>query len=664
MENQLISGGLAFAQLTDSSGTEKGTAGNPVRVDPTGTTTQNVNVTNATLAVTQSTSPWVISGTVTANAGTGTFQVNVTNATLAVTQSGVWTTGRTWNLASGTDSVAAIQSGTWTVQQGTPPWAQNVTQFGGTNVSTGTGASGAGIPRVTVSNDSNILATQSGTWNINNISGTISLPTGASTSALQTTGNTSLSSIDSKTPALGQSVMASSSPVVIASNQSAIPVTQSTSPWVVSGTVTANAGTGTFQVNVTNATLAVTQSGVWTTGRTWTLSSGTDSVAIISNDVSGSGTISALNGTVAVSTQGRAMIGITVTGAWVATLAYEGTFDGSNWLSIPGDTIPGHLLASSQTANGSVLLYCAGFSQIRVRASAYTSGTATVAYNTALPVNGFDPTYGNNNSTTPTQSQLVAGTDGTAIRPLATDSLGRLVTSAITGFGANFTFGDVNTSATTKAIVRRTAYTEQTTNAQRSIKSANANDTGAGTGSQQVTITYLDATGAGPFTEVITLNGTTAVNTVSTTICFIEKIQVTRVGSGAVNAGIITLNATTGGLGAVIWTIAAGDNQTFGCHHYVPTGKVCNVTGIDVSHNGTTVGSGGVFVMNAFSIGVTGAVDLQVSDFIRLYGQSSSFERSYGSPIKITGPSRLTVYVTPETASATTYRASVDFFEP
>lgn len=35
----------------------------------------------------------------------------------------------------------------------------NTTQFGGTNVSTGTGAGGAGIPRVTVSNDSNVLVT-------------------------------------------------------------------------------------------------------------------------------------------------------------------------------------------------------------------------------------------------------------------------------------------------------------------------------------------------------------------------------------------------------------------------------------------------------------------------------------------------------------------------
>lgn len=46
--------------------------------------------------------------------------------------------------------------------------------------------------------DSTFPVTQSGTWNITNISGTVSLPTGASTAANQATGNASLSSIDSK----------------------------------------------------------------------------------------------------------------------------------------------------------------------------------------------------------------------------------------------------------------------------------------------------------------------------------------------------------------------------------------------------------------------------------------------------------------------------------
>lgn len=64
-----------------------------------------------------------------------------------------------------------------------------------------------------------VQAAQNGTWNVTNISGTISLPTGASTSALQTTGNTSLSSIDGKTPALGQALAAASSPVVLTAAQ-------------------------------------------------------------------------------------------------------------------------------------------------------------------------------------------------------------------------------------------------------------------------------------------------------------------------------------------------------------------------------------------------------------------------------------------------------------
>lgn len=64
-------------------------------------------------------------------------------------------------------------SGTVSATQGTSPWVDNVSQFGGSNVVTGVGNSGAGIPRVTVSSDSSIT----------NITGTISLPTGAATEA-------------------------------------------------------------------------------------------------------------------------------------------------------------------------------------------------------------------------------------------------------------------------------------------------------------------------------------------------------------------------------------------------------------------------------------------------------------------------------------------------
>jgi hypothetical protein len=115
------------------------------------------------LAANQSVNLAQVNGTTTSTgngiAGTGTQRVTIASDNTAFSvnaaQSGAWT-------------VAATQSGAWNVnntQVGTA--SQNVAQFGGTNVSTGTGASGAGIPRVTVSNDSNVLATQSGTWTVN-----------------------------------------------------------------------------------------------------------------------------------------------------------------------------------------------------------------------------------------------------------------------------------------------------------------------------------------------------------------------------------------------------------------------------------------------------------------------------------------------------------------
>ena len=74
--------------------------------------------------------------------------------------------------AGGVVSIQGVTSGT--------PVIGNITQFGGVNISTGTGASGTGIPRVTVSNDSNILATQSGSWTVAGNQGTANTTANAS----------------------------------------------------------------------------------------------------------------------------------------------------------------------------------------------------------------------------------------------------------------------------------------------------------------------------------------------------------------------------------------------------------------------------------------------------------------------------------------------------
>lgn len=78
--------------------------------------------------------------------------------------------------------VTATQSGTWTVQPGN---TANTTAW----LVTGTGGT--------------FPATQSGAWNITNISGTVSLPTGAATAANQSTEITALQLIDNLPNTLG-----------------------------------------------------------------------------------------------------------------------------------------------------------------------------------------------------------------------------------------------------------------------------------------------------------------------------------------------------------------------------------------------------------------------------------------------------------------------------
>lgn len=169
-------------------------------------------------------------------------------------------------------------------------------------------------------------STQSGVWNINNILGTISLPTGASTSSLQTTGNTSLNSIDNKTPSLGQAVMSASSPVVISSNQS------------------------TLSVKIPDVTNL-------------------------------SQTINALNQTVTISTVGMGSLILSYFGGANATIAFEATLDGTNWFGWVGMS-NSTLNATSSTTLGvddTWLFPTMAIQAFRVRCSVYISGSETIS---------------------------------------------------------------------------------------------------------------------------------------------------------------------------------------------------------------------------------------------------------------------------------------------
>lgn len=85
-----------------------------------------------------------------------------------------------------------------------------------------------------------VQAAQSGTWNVGNITGTVSLPTGAAT-------ETTLSGMSGKLPAtLGQKTMANSLAVAIASDQGNVPVISNNSEVRISANFTRPADTTAY----------------------------------------------------------------------------------------------------------------------------------------------------------------------------------------------------------------------------------------------------------------------------------------------------------------------------------------------------------------------------------------------------------------------------------
>lgn len=349
---------------------------------------------------------------------------------------------------------------------------------------------------------------------------------------------------------------------------------------------------------------------------------------------------------------------VTLPNSGVSSSKHLYTIDVSNRhcaLSIDGTTVAKHF---GHIPDPYITLYIGGIIQNTAVVTSTTLDIDNITFENVDRVS-----VKNNYTSSPIKSQLVSKSASTGLyRDAISDDAGALVITSVDAFGAGFVYGKVGTAATTQVKVESTTYTDQTTNVRGSIRSANANDTSAGTGARTVKITYYDQNYLGPYTETIILNGTSWVNTASASICHIEKMEVITAGSGGVNSGIITLNNAIGGGGSAIGTIAASENQTFWAHHFIPFGKVVGISSFSVGHNGTVVGSGAMFNIY-FKSATTNTIELQVSDFFRLYGQSSSITREYSAPIKLTGPGQVVVKVTPESSGTLVFYSSVSYYE-
>lgn len=165
--NQAI-GVAGFEKITDGTNTAavKAASTAPVATDPA-----------LVVAISPNTPTLPISGTVTANQGGAPWSENLTQVGGGAVSLGAKTSANSIPVVLATDeatlpvSIAAtvniagtvsvsgtvnvsVQNATLAVTQSTSPWVDNVSQFGGNPVVTGTGVSGAGIPRMTVSSDS------------------------------------------------------------------------------------------------------------------------------------------------------------------------------------------------------------------------------------------------------------------------------------------------------------------------------------------------------------------------------------------------------------------------------------------------------------------------------------------------------------------------------
>lgn len=110
----------------------------------------------------------------------------------------------------------------------------------------------------------------------------------------------------------------------------------------------------------------------------------TNSSGVLNTNLSGltgSGTISALNGTVVATTAGYGTTIFNVTGTWVGTLLIQGTNGDGTWLGLKAySSLTGLYTNVALVGDASIIVNDSGWTQVRIIATAYTSGTASVSW--------------------------------------------------------------------------------------------------------------------------------------------------------------------------------------------------------------------------------------------------------------------------------------------
>lgn len=194
--------------------------------------------------------------------------------------------------ASSGASSGGGNEGQYTVTPGTGSWV----------VTAGTGSFTVIPGSVSLNQGMYTVTPGTGTWPVSAAS--LPLPSGAATGAKQDTGNTSVASIDSKTPALGQALAAASSPVVLTAAQ----MTTLTPPAAITGyalEATLTSLNGKATVINTGAAVIASQGGALAVTSTSTIITGT---VPLPTGAATESTLSTLNGKVTAVNTGATVV--------------------------------------------------------------------------------------------------------------------------------------------------------------------------------------------------------------------------------------------------------------------------------------------------------------------------------------------------------------------
>lgn len=353
-----------------------------------------------------------------------------------------------------------------TVNQGTSPWV-----ISGAVTLTSTTITGT------------VAVTQSGAWNITNISGTISLPTGASTLAEQQTQTTSLQLIDDTITAQGTALGTTKTSLIGGSVTTAAPTYTNgqISPLNLTTAGALRVDAGTVTVTATNLSTNLAQvAGTTTSVNNGTVDAGTQRVTLASNST---GVIATVGAVTAITN--ALPVGANVIGKVSIDQTTPGT---TNLVALTAETTKVIGVVRNADGSGNLLTSTGNALDINLKTSSITlpvsiAGTVVVDDLAAAPTGGAVPANAQYQGVNATTALPAAATPGnltgqtgdkygrTVVLPNATRDIMGTQTTTITSSTAETTiitqaasiFNDVvsifisNTSATPVSVAIKDA---------------------------------------------------------------------------------------------------------------------------------------------------------------------------------------------------------------